>query len=237
MYKNNLAKYFLNNIDSFILKKQSLTEFLEVVNSNIPLYNLIKSEYIKTDIKSESLASTYNLTFDICNYSTEILRLLSKQTIIKYSDNFYKEALQNIMTSCYITTLEVKNYFLYNCIYNITRSEASSNVINEIYKEDILHCGFLYENFINYIQIHKNSSTPMLKEIFLKLLNRPALISFYIKNKYINKEIIHPDNLLILEVIAYQDKNFYKCDKMISKKTKNLCKMIDKDNLYNVLFN
>ena len=235
--QNNLVEFFLNNINYFLRKKEAIKEFLEVVKSDIPLYKIMKNTNIKSENVGESEAFTYNLTFNICNYPVEVLKLLDKETIIKYSENLYKEAYNKIMKSDYLTTLEVKDYFLYNCIYNIARSKASSNILNEIYKEEPFLNGFLDKRYINYIQIHKNSPTPLTKELFLKLFNKPALISFHFKYKHIDKKIINPETLTILEVIAYQDKVGYRCDSMISKKTKNLCKMIDKDNLYNVLFN
>ena len=231
--QNNLVEFFLNNINYFLCKKEAIKEFLEVVNSDIPLYKLMKN----TDIKSENVGESEALTFNICNYPVEVLKLLDKETIIKYSENFYREAYNIIMKSDYLTTLEVKDYFLYNCIKNIARSSASSDILNEIYKEESFLNGFLDKRYINYIQIHKNSPTPLTKELFLKLFNKPALISFHIKYKHIDKKIINPETLTILEVIAYQDEVGYRCNNMISKKTKNLCKMIDKDNLYNVLFN
>lgn len=238
--QNNLAEFFLNNINYFLCKKEAVKEFLEVINSDIPLYKLIKN----TDINIDSAEGTINIdsaegtiNFNICNYPVEVLKLLDKETIIKYSDNFYKEAYDKIMKTDFITSLEEKYYFLYNSIKNIARSSASSNILNEIYKEDIFLNGFLDKKYINYIQIHKTSQTPMPKELFLKFFNKPAIISFYIKNKYINKEIINPDTLAILEVIALQDKICYKCEKMISKKIKNFCKIVNKDDLYDVIFN
>ena len=72
----------------------------------------------------------------------------------------------------------------------------------------------------------------MPKIIFNLLLKKPFLISKYFKYFETKKYKFNKDNLFILEVIAN-----YIMDKNINKKVKNFCKIVNKEDLYDLIFN
>ncbi len=211
---NNLIKFFFVNIEKFSNYEKKLKGFFEVVNYDKIVYKISKGEEIE-----------YSEKCYIYNYNKYILKLIDKDIICKYIDIFYKEVtdflINLINNNFFISTKYIYLYFLYNAIYNICKNSVFANIN--------IDDRFLSTDYIYYVQIHKNSLTPIPKTIFNLLLKKPFLISKYYETK---KYKFNKDSLFILEVIANYDMK-----KNISKRVKNFCKIVNKEDLYDIIFN
>ena len=214
---NNLIKYFLNNIDFYSSYEKRLKNFFEVVNYDKIVYKISKGEEIE-----------YSEKCYIYNYNKYILKLIDKDIVCKYIDIFYKEVtdflINFINDKFFVSTKYIYIYFLYNAIYNICKNSVFANIN--------IDDRFLSTDYIYYVQIHKNSLTPMPKIIFNLLLKKPFLVSRYFKYYETKKYKFNQNNLFILEVIANYDMK-----ENINKKVKNFCKIVNKENIYDLIFN